>query len=70
MGMLVVIVLKGNRQIIQGRLVVRPGHVGDVVALHVFTKLSAIPLLCGLHTGVVSGTNPIWRAKLRVCSSV
>jgi len=29
-----------------------------------------MPLLWGLHTGVVSGIKPIWRAKARVCSAV
>ncbi|APV43303.1 OsmC-like protein [Pseudomonas frederiksbergensis] len=33
-------------------------------------ELSAMPLLCGLRTGVVSGCKPICRANWRVCSAM
>jgi hypothetical protein len=38
----------------------------DIVSrLMVRTKASAIPLLCGLSRGVVLGSSPMSRAKLR-----
>jgi hypothetical protein len=38
--------------------------------LNVGTKLSAMPLLCGLRTGVLIGFNPSWRATLRVSAAM
>lgn len=36
----------------------------------VFTTLFAMPLLCGLHTGVLNGFKPMDVVKLRVLSAV
>jgi hypothetical protein len=46
-------------------------HAADVVArLNVFTKLSAMPLLWGLHTGVLTGLRPSCRAICRVSAAM
>jgi len=36
----------------------------------VFTNNSAIPLVCGEHTGVVKGYRPMSSAKARVCRAM
>jgi hypothetical protein len=38
--------------------------------LKVLTKLSAMPLLCGLHTGVLMGLRPSERASARVSAAM
>jgi hypothetical protein len=38
--------------------------------LNVFTKLSATPLLCGLHTGVLIGFKPNCLAICRVSAAM
>jgi len=63
-------VVECDRQVLQRRSCVGLGHPRNVVTLIVLTKLSAIPLLCGLLTGVVIGFMPISRENVGVSSAM
>ena len=63
-------VLEGRRQLGQHRARVTQVHAGHVVALEGVPKLSAMPLLCGLQTGVLMGLRPSERASALVSAAM
>jgi len=65
MGMVLVVMLEGEPQVRNGHARIWFGHEGNAIALHGLHD-SAIPLLCGWHTGVVKGCRPVSSAKARV----
>jgi hypothetical protein len=70
MWVLLVVMLEGNRQILQRGGHVGLGHEGNVIALDRLHELSAMSLLWVLRTGAVNGFKPMHRANSRVLAAM
>lgn len=64
--MLLVEALEGRRQLFENRPGITQVYAEHVVTLEGVDEASAMPLLCGLHTGVLMGFKPSAQASALV----